>query len=74
MEDEFKKHLEKFINFLFPDGMVQPKTMAGTRVLASDLSSYIEYFANRLNSYETLSDRSIFQVTKFILNTKPLID
>jgi len=62
MEDDFKKHLEKFINFLFPDGMVQPKTMAGTRVLASDFSSYMEYYVNLLNSDQTLSTQSIFQV------------
>ena len=62
MEDDFKEHLEKFISSLFLDGMVQPKTVAGTRVLASDLSGYIESYVDLLNSDQTLSAQSIFQV------------
>ena len=45
MEDEFKNHLEKLLCFLFPDGAVKPKMVAGTRVLAWDLTDYFESYA-----------------------------
>ena len=68
MEDVFKDHLEKLLCFLFPNGAVEPKIVAGTRILASDLSGYIESYVNLLNSDEGLSPISIFQVPySFIL-------
>ena len=58
IKDEFKElYLEKFRH----DG-VEPKTMVGTLVFASDFSSYIEYFVNLLNSDQTLLAQSIVQV------------
>lgn len=62
MEDVFKDHLEKLLCFLFPNGAVEPKIVAGTRILASDLAGYIESYVNLLNSDEGLSPLSIFQV------------
>lgn len=64
MKDAFKDHLEKFIGFLFPtDGGIQPKVVAGTRILTTnDVAGYIESYVNLLNSDEGLSPLSIFEV------------
>ena len=62
MDDKFKDYLEKLPLFLIPDGLVQSKTVAGTRILGGDLAGYIEICVNLLNSEENLSPQSMFQV------------
>ncbi len=62
MDQIFKDHLAKLPLFLFPDGEVQPKLIAGNPILAGDLANHVEIYVDLLNSDETLSAQSIFQV------------
>jgi len=68
MEEEFKEYLEKFLCFLFPNGTVEAKTVAGNQILASDLTDYVESYVDLLNSDESLSSQSIFQVDNVLNN------
>ena len=62
MDQIFKEHLAKLPFFLFPDGEVQPKLLAGKKVLAGNLADFVEIYVNLLNSDKTLSAQSMFQV------------
>jgi len=62
MDETFKDYLEKLPRFLIPDGLVQSKTVTGTRILGGDLADYIESCVNLLNTEENLSPQSMFQV------------
>ena len=73
MEDEFKNQLETLLFFLFPNGTAKPKMVAGTRVLASDLTDYVGSYVDLLNSEEGLSALSIFQVEVHFKHSKFII-
>lgn len=73
MEDEFKNQLETLLFFLFPNGTAKPKMVAGTRVLASDLTGYVESYVDLLNSDKGLSALSIFQVVVHFKDSKLII-
>jgi len=63
MNENFKNHLGKLPTFLFPKGTVEePKLVAGTPVLASDVICHVEHYVNLLNSDDKLSPQSMFQV------------
>jgi len=62
MEEIFQDHLKELPNFLFHYGAVEPKTVAGTPILAGDVSGHVELYVDLLNSNENLSPQSMFQV------------
>ena len=63
MDPNFKDHLGELPTFLFPNGAVeQPKLVAGNPVPAGDVTGYVEYYLNLLNSDEKLSPQSLSQV------------
>lgn len=62
MKEPFKEHLDKFLTFLFPDETIEPKTVAGNRILARDVPAYVESYVDLLNRDDSLSAQSIFQV------------
>jgi len=73
MEDEFKDQLETLLFFLFPNGTAKPKMVAGTRVLANDLTDYVESYVDLLNSEQGLSALSIFEVKVHFKDSKLII-
>ena len=62
MKAVFQDHLKELPIFLFPDGAVVPKTVAGNPILACDVAGHVKVYLDLLNSNESLSPQSVFQV------------
>ena len=67
MKGVFQDHLKELPIFLFPDGAVEPKTVAGNLILAGDVVGHVKVYLDLLNSNESLSPQSVFQVIIHIL-------
>lgn len=62
MENVFKEHLGSLLSFIFYNEGVQPKTLVGCQILASDVADYVESYVGLLNSDGNLTPVAIFEV------------